>query len=292
MVVAEGMSTARVADAVGARDTALQGGFHIAQGHFTYHSTPDADNSIFEHFHRSAESWALFTKAIESSTPPVKVIYFIRHAEGEHNAAKVRYGADVWFRDIACTDTYLDALLTAKGEAAAVVTAGRVEAEIDRGMPLQKIIVSPMRRTLQTATSIFRRQIGHVPFVAMELCRETIGMHTCDKRSPISLLAPLFPSVDFSHIQDDADKLWRSDTRESLDDIQARAVAFLRQLHADVPDTFIAVVSHVGFITACLRVLHMPEYRVGNCELVPVVLDVHGNHSTSPEVVPYDVTIS
>ncbi|RHY12749.1 hypothetical protein DYB37_002417 [Aphanomyces astaci] len=286
------MSTVGGIDDVGARDAALHGGFHVAQGHFTYHPSPDSDKCIFEHFHRSAESWAAFTKAIEGSTRHVKVIYFIRHAEGEHNAAKVRHGAEVWFRDIACTDLYLDALLTAKGEAAATVTAARVEAELDRGMPLQKIIVSPMRRTLQTATSIFRRQLGHVPFVALELCRETIGMHTCDKRSAISTLSPLFPSVDFSNIRDDVDTLWRPDLRESLDDIQSRAVTFLRQLHADVPDTFIAVVSHVGFITACLRVLHMPEYRVGNCELVPVVLDVHDNHIPSPEVVPYDVAIS
>ncbi|KAF0698857.1 Aste57867_10534 [Aphanomyces stellatus] len=261
-----------------AQYAALHGGFHVAPGHFTYHATADG-SSIFEHFHRSAGSWPEFTQAVLASPQKVKVIYFLRHAEGEHNAAKVRLGAEVWFRDVACTDLYLDARLTAKGEAAAAQASIRLGKELENGMPLQKVLVSPLLRTLQTAATVFARQIGAVPFVAMELCRETMGKHTCDKRSPVTTMEPLFPMVDFSQMKDNEDMLWRADVRESLDDIQTRAVAFLRQVYDEVPETFVAVTSHVGFIGACLRVLEQPEYRVGNCEIVPVVLEMA---ATSP----------
>ncbi|CAK4627035.1 hypothetical protein LEN26_019902 [Aphanomyces euteiches] len=252
---------------------ALHGGCHAAPGHFNYHSTPDP-SSIFEHFQRTAATWQEFEQAIRAMPRKVKVLYFLRHAEGEHNAAKIRLGAEVWFRDVACTDQYLDALLTTKGQAAAESASLKVQAELQNGMPLEKVIVSPLRRTLQTATTVFSHQIGRIPLVSMELCRETMGMHTCDKRSPISVIKPLFPSVDFSLIQDDQDVLWRPDVRESLDDIQARAVTFLKQVYHDVPETFIAVTSHVGFIGACFRVLELPEYRVSNCEIVPFVLEL------------------
>ncbi|OQR93094.1 phosphoglycerate mutase family [Achlya hypogyna] len=260
---------------------ALHGGLEVVPGHFSYHAMTEPD-AIFEHFGRTEKDWNAFVKGIRhENRPNTKVLYFLRHAEGEHNAAKIRLGADVWFRDVAITNEYLDARLTVKGEAAAAKAALRMQTELEAGMPLEKVILSPLRRTLQTGTVVFGHQIGKVPFVAMELCRETMGMHTCDKRSPISEMAAMFPMVDFSDITEETDSLWRSDVRETRDEIQARAVEFLKHVFAHVPETFIAVTSHVGFIGACLRVLEQTEYRLNNCEIVPVVIQLH-EHCRSP----------
>ncbi|ONM19132.1 Phosphoglycerate mutase-like protein [Zea mays] len=36
------------------------------------------------------------------------------------------------------------------------------------------------------------------PFIAVETCREHLGVHPCDKRRSITEYRPLFPAIDFS----------------------------------------------------------------------------------------------
>ena len=50
-------------------------------------------------------------------------------------------------------------------------------------IPIQLVVVSPLRRTLETATQAFGTS---VPMLAVELVREAHGAHPCDKRSPVS----------------------------------------------------------------------------------------------------------
>jgi hypothetical protein len=50
-------------------------------------------------------------------------------------------------------------------------------------IPIQLVVVSPLRRTLETATQAFGTS---VPMLAVELIREAHGAHPCDKRSPVS----------------------------------------------------------------------------------------------------------
>ncbi|XP_057502842.1 phosphoglycerate mutase-like protein 1 isoform X2 [Actinidia eriantha] len=86
------------------------------------------------------------------------------------------------------------------------------------------VITSPLFRTMQTAVGVFgsegytdkmdavplmvanagnsdRPAISSLdcpPIVAVELCREHLGVHPCDKRRSISEYQYLFPAVDFS----------------------------------------------------------------------------------------------
>jgi hypothetical protein len=46
----------------------------------------------------------------------------------------------------------------------------------------QLLVVSPMQRTLQTATYSFPSLMGKIPWVACELIRERSGLHPCDRR--------------------------------------------------------------------------------------------------------------
>jgi hypothetical protein len=93
------------------------------------------------------------------------------------------------------------------------------------GIQVDVVIVSPLKRALQTAVGCFGNhsskpcngtpplmleyveQQGKVtahaavsadgvpPFVCYELCREHLGVHPCDKRSSISELAAEYPGV-------------------------------------------------------------------------------------------------
>ncbi|PON85751.1 hypothetical protein TorRG33x02_184810 [Trema orientale] len=88
------------------------------------------------------------------------------------------------------------------------------------------------------------------PFIAVELCRERLGVHPCDKRSvsEYQLLFPaidfsvgvhpcdkrsvseyqlLFPAIDFSVIENEEDILWKPDVRETNEELAARGLKFL-----------------------------------------------------------------
>ncbi|EFJ50919.1 hypothetical protein VOLCADRAFT_57872 [Volvox carteri f. nagariensis] len=99
------------------------------------------------------------------------------------------------------------------------------------------------KRTAHTAIS----SRGCPPFIAHELCREHIGVHPCDRRSPVSEYKKRFPAVDFSLVDPDEDALWTPNHRETKDEIRRRGLAFLKWL-ATRPERNIAVVSHSSFL--------------------------------------------
>ncbi|KAF8377425.1 hypothetical protein HHK36_030802 [Tetracentron sinense] len=96
-------------------------------------------------------------------------------------------------------------------------------------------------------------------FVAVELCREHLGVHPCDKRRSISEYQPLFPAIDFSLastslylIESDEDILWKADSREEKREVAARGMKFLNWLWTR-EEKEIAVVTHSGFLFHTLR---------------------------------------
>ncbi|KAL6995223.1 hypothetical protein U1Q18_005358, partial [Sarracenia purpurea var. burkii] len=84
-------------------------------------------------------------------------------------------------------------------------------------------------------------------FVAVEFCREHLGVHPCDRRKSISEYKPLFPAIDFSLIESDADILWKPDVREKNEEVAARGMKFLNWLWTR-KEKEIAVVTHSGFL--------------------------------------------
>ncbi|KAK9163484.1 hypothetical protein Syun_004386 [Stephania yunnanensis] len=168
---------------------------------------------------------------------------------------------------------------------------------------IELVIASPLLRTLQTAVGVFGGE-GYVdgmnvlplmvanagnsgrsaysssncpPFIAVELCREHLGVRPCDSRRSISEYGPLFPAIDFSLIEDDEDfggrlMLWTREEKE------------------------IAVVTHSGFLFHTLK-----EYGKGchpmmkeeickhfaNCELRSMVLVDRNMVGKDPPVTNY-----
>ncbi|GMH44315.1 hypothetical protein BSKO_12249 [Bryopsis sp. KO-2023] len=226
-----------------------------------------------------------------------KVVHLIRHAEGFHNVAGA-LGTENY-----ASEDYFDAHLTKKGWAQVAMLQSHIKALPN--FRADVVMVSPMTRTLETASGVFgskgngptlmksqteeegfRTEMceisadGVPPFVAMELCRELSGLHPCDRRRPVNHYKDRFPSVDFSLVASEADPLWEPTHREEISSIHSRARQFLDFL-AKRPESHIAVVSHSAFLRNMCRMLgdglgehpktQLHSYFV-NCELRTVTL--------------------
>ena len=74
---------------------------------------------------------------------------------------------------------------------------------------VEVLVVSPMRRAIQTGLLAFEEQVARgLPVVATEAAHEIAGRHTCDCRLPLADLAAQFPTVDFSGVGSEEDPFW------------------------------------------------------------------------------------
>ncbi|KAG6615891.1 phosphomutase PMU1 [Phytophthora cinnamomi] len=268
--MAESMSSDSVANAITAVD-----GFFTMKPH-----TEELSMSMFKQFKLTPSSWSEFQRKFEKESNhgsrDLKVVFFVRHGEGLHNEAIKNFGAERWQKELVFSDVYRDAELTPFGiEDAKSKGPPTINAELERGMPpIERIIVSPISRAIQTAQNFFGEgQIPNAPFVCMEGCREHLGMDTCNNRRSLTELKRKFPGVDFSLIQDEEDVLWTTEHRESDEEIQTRAKQFLQELFNTIPEHHVAVVTHFGFIQAVCAVTLGVNVEADKCEVVPLVLE-------------------
>ncbi|XP_076949419.1 phosphoglycerate mutase-like protein 1 [Bidens hawaiensis] len=195
-----------------------------------------------------------------------KTIHLVRHAQGVHNVAGEKDHSAYMSEEL------FDAHLTPLGWEQVDNLRKHVHAS---GLfkNIELVIVSPLLRTMQTAVGAFggeapvngidvpplmventgssnRPAISSLncpPFVAMELCREHLGVHPCDRRRSISEYKPMFPAIDFCLIENDKDVLWTPDIREKDEDLAARGGKFMKWLLTR-KEKEIAVVTHSGFL--------------------------------------------
>ncbi|KAL8490323.1 hypothetical protein ACS0TY_026003 [Phlomoides rotata] len=195
-----------------------------------------------------------------------KTIHLVRHAQGFHNVAGEKDHS-------AYMSPYLfDAALTPLGWEQVDNLRKYVQSS-GLSKQIELVVVSPLLRTMQTAVGVFggggydagmdipplmaentvdsgRPAISSLnapPFVAMELCREHLGVHWCDKRRSVTEYKPLFPAIDFSLIESDEDTLWKLDVREANEEVAERGLKFLNWLWTR-KETEIAIVTHSGFL--------------------------------------------
>lgn len=195
-----------------------------------------------------------------------KILHLVRHAQGEHNAACAIDEKNAF------SEEYEDPNLTELGRGQCAFLAENVQAN-DALTSAQLLVVSPMKRTIQTALGSFPHLTEKFPWVACEHCREQSGAHPCDRRRPISELKELFPKIDFSEIESDVDPLYPKygDVREPIADLNQRNKEFLMWI-ASRPEREIIVVTHSAFLESLLRdVLKLSEGQddcwFENCEM-------------------------
>nr|GMC81252.1 phosphoglycerate mutase-like protein 1 isoform X1 [Ipomoea batatas] len=200
-----------------------------------------------------------------------KIIHLVRHAQGIHNVeGDKNYKAYM-------SPKYFDANVTPLGWQQVDNLRRHVHSS---GLfkRIELVVTSPLLRTMQTAVGVFggggytdrmdilplmvanagnsdRGAISSLncpPIVALELCREHLGVHPCDKRRSVSEYQCLFPAVDFSLIESDEDTLWKSDVRETKEEVAARGLELIKWLLTR-KETEIAVITHRGFLNHALK---------------------------------------
>lgn len=169
-----------------------------------------------------------------------KIIHFVRHAEGHHNVAG-KIDPLFGYR----REDLEDSTLTDLG---VEQCKNFREANKKSFANAQLLVVSPLRRTMQTATHCFPQLKGSIPWVAVECLREMTGLHPCDRRLSITEHKKNFDHIDFSEIEEDTDPLYYKYTlREPKADVTLRTQQFMEWLK-ERPETEIIVVSHHGYM--------------------------------------------
>eukprot|EP01052_Picozoa_sp_SAG31_P001282 SAG31_NODE_43_length_31224_cov_10.112578_9_plen_335_part_00 len=190
----------------------------------------------------------------------VKRVHFIRHGQAKHNAASLLPGAICDCRQPggskgACPynqDAVLDAALTEAGTQQAAALQAMTEK-----VGVELIVVSPLRRAVQTALLAFHHPDGfRCSMVAVEACREKSGMHLCDRRRPTLHIMKEFRRLDVSELSE-TDLLWTQE-RENAESVEDRCEQFLEWLQAREEES-IAVVTHHHFLLALFLVILAPD---------------------------------
>jgi len=176
-----------------------------------------------------------------------KLIYFIRHAEAEHNVAYNLYGESAYE-----SPQFRDADITLNGISQAKTAAIGLDF-----IPFEVVFTSPLVRTLHTSSILFKQHC--IPIIAREDIRERYDRHPVNNRQDITQLKELYP-FDFSEIISDTDMLYNTP-----DDVQIRAKAFIKYVLAR-SEKYIAIVSHETFLREVLAQFRIPDYNLKNCE--------------------------
>ncbi|OWZ21125.1 Phosphoglycerate mutase [Phytophthora megakarya] len=208
----------------------------------------------------------------------VKLFLFLRHGEGIHNVAEATYGTEAWDKSYRKLAKYTDAKLTSVGVQQAEQVAERIDQELERGLKIEEVVVSPLERTLHTSMIAYQNQ-QQIPKRSMEWPRETIGVCTCDLRGTISSKAEQYPTIDFSDVWSDPDPWWTPDHRETELHINDRARIFLNRVFYDHKTMHVGVVTHSGMTNAAMRVIDHRKYNVATAEMIPFLLEDTNAHT-------------
>ncbi|GLJ30051.1 hypothetical protein SUGI_0594280 [Cryptomeria japonica] len=243
-----------------------------------------------------------------------KTLHMVRHAQGYHNVAGEKDDKAYLSYE------FVDASLTPLGWQQVNQLRTHV-ANSGLASSIELVVTSPLTRTMQTALGVFggggyidsdsspplmvagsgksdRTAIStsnYPPIVAVEYCREGVGLNPCDKRKSVSEYKTLFPSIDFSLVETDEDVLWKPDIREKEYEIAARGRAFLNWLLTR-KEKEIAIVTHSGLLIHTLALfgkdchpfirneIHKP---FANCELRSFVISDRSAIGTSVPVTDF-----
>ena len=135
----------------------------------------------------------------------VKVVHWIRHAQGYHNVGDAQSRKNI---DARLTPLGIKQCAELAEKLATAPDGSRLADVLER---TQVIVTSPVTRCIQTALLSLEpilQEHPDMPVIANEDIRETVNFN-CDRRRPISEIACDFPMVDFSEIPTDHDAIWK-----------------------------------------------------------------------------------
>ncbi|KAL4788624.1 histidine phosphatase superfamily [Aspergillus varians] len=219
------------------------------------------------------------TSAEETS---YKLLILGRHGQGVHNVAETRYGTALWDCRYSLLNgdehgDWFDARLTDLGISQARTAHEAWKTQIARGIPApESYYVSPLLRCCETARVTFEGTglPGTGPFrpLLKELLRETLGLHTCDARSPKSIIKASYPSYIFEPGFSEEDPLHQADLRESDSARDARLYELLADVFAHDGNTVLSLTAHSGAIMSILNVVGHRRFTLETGGVIPVLV--------------------
>ncbi|CAL5358193.1 unnamed protein product [Camellia sinensis] len=243
-----------------------------------------------------------------------KTLHIVRHAQGIHNVdGDKNYKAYM-------SPEYFDAQLTPLGWQQVDNLRKHVQS-CGLFKSIELVITSPLLRTMQTAVGVFGGEgytdkidalplmvanagnsdrpaissLNSPPIIAVELCREHLGVHPCDRRRSISDYQCLFPAVDFSLIDSDDDLLWKANIRETKEELAARGMEFMNWLWTR-KEKEIAIITHSGFLFHTLNAFGNDCHPLvkkeickhfANCELRSMIIVDKSMSGSDPSTTNY-----
>jgi broad specificity phosphatase PhoE len=184
-----------------------------------------------------------------------KQLCLIRHGQGHHNPRNNPLALE-WLYAV----NRPDARLTGKGRRQAEALQPSMERE-----PFDMIVVSPLTRTIETATRAFA---GHsAPFALCHLMCERALM-PADAGVPKEQLVKKHPHIAGWHGFHELPERFWPETGEQDDALAARVAEFKRWVQVQHADTM-ALVGHSAFF----RVMTGMDRKLDNCEAVWFVLE-------------------
>ena len=141
------------------------------------------------------------------------------------------------------------------------------DAVSNEGIPLPgTLYTSPLARCLNTTRLAFARTFEEqgVQFrpIVKESLRELITDHTCDRRSTRSWIEENYPDYLIEPDFSEKDTLWTGGHWETRDEHTARKQAVLEDIFSTDENAFIGLTVHSYAISAILRAVGLPEFRV------------------------------
>ncbi|KWU45332.1 phosphoglycerate mutase-like protein [Rhodotorula sp. JG-1b] len=207
-----------------------------------------------------------------------KVLFLGRHGQGWHNVAEQRYGSPEWnsYWSKVNTDGNMtwgpDAQLTPLGENQARRVHRAWKRETLANAPAPPVLYSsPLSRAASTCEITYEGLGARRP-VFMEELRETIGVHTCDKRHSKTWMSAHYPRFVFAEPFEEKDVLWSADERETDDQQDARSRKALDYIFSHDSPTYIAITAHGGTIASLLRVVQHPRVQTQTGSVTPVIV--------------------
>ncbi|KAI3966417.1 hypothetical protein MKW92_006058, partial [Papaver armeniacum] len=200
-----------------------------------------------------------------------KTLHLVRHARGIHQ---------VETRDELKSEELFDAKLNPLGWQQVDDLHKHVH---DSGLAKKVELIDVTPLMVKNGGNSNRSAISNIntpPFLAVELCRERLGVYPCNRRRNVSEYRTMFPAIDFSLIESEEDVWWKADVRETDESLASRGMQFINWLWTR-EEKEIAVVTHNVFLFETLRAFGKDCHptvqeeicaRYENCELRSVVI--------------------
>ena len=188
-----------------------------------------------------------------------QTIYCIRHGKSKHNVEYEKEGEEAYMKQ-----SNYDTELIPEG----IQQAKDLQKWVSN-TPIDYVIVSPLTRAIQTAQHMFTNPLSssthliHQLHLYDEVTEYPNGVHTPNKRKPVTQLKSLYPTLDYAHMHSN-EPTW-DDTKEETESELAQRIQSFMMYISKLPYKNIVIISHSSYLHALLT------YNLGELDYDPYI---------------------